>query len=223
MDKVMDSQDLVGYIRGLCLLTIAHRATGGISRGSAERVANDHILEKLVRFADALCEFTGIDRCSVVTVMNPLIASDVGEAFFESHNVNIQLSLLSGRPIPPYPFVSQSGVDSVALARPYLDVSTNLLHAAVRLRMQGTFPLVGVNFWPAAILFLDCMWGPSFTSRFMACATVINVASDVLFYNLDIGTRVSDLAVIARADAVMTELREVIAPIEQYARSPMPG
>ena len=192
MSVVMDCQDLVGYVRGLCLVAIVHRAKGKFSRVSAECIAKEHIFGKLARFADALHGFAGIDASLVVDVMNALVANGADETYFEIENVNIQLSLLSGQPIPPYPFVEETHVDAVALLRPYLDVSTNLLHAAVRLRMQSVVSLSSAReFWPEAMLFLDCMWGASVASSAIARTTVASVASDVLFYNVDIGLWIS--------------------------------
>lgn len=219
MSIVMDTQDLLGGIRGVCLVAIAHRAMGPFSRASAERIAKDRIREKVTRFADALHDFTGIDASSVIDAMNDSVAGGEEDEYFATENLNMQLSLLGGRPIPPYPFLEQARIDTVALARPYLDISETLLHAAVRVRMQGTAPLVATAFWSEAIVFLDCMWGPSFASRAMACATVANVASDVLFGNHDIGSRTSDAALLARASAVMAELGEVWVSIEKHAGS----
>jgi hypothetical protein len=117
----------------------------------------------------------------VIDAMNDLVAGgEEEEEYFTTENLNMQLSLLSGRPIPPYPFLAQARIDTVALARPFLKVAESLLHAAVRVRMQDTTPLGATAFWSEAILFLDCMWGPSFASTAMACAMVVNVASDVL-------------------------------------------
>ncbi len=187
----------------------------------AESIVQEHISVKVSHFARVLQGFAGVDAAAVVDGMNSLIANDADAAFYEVENLNIQLSLLCGRPIPPYPFVVDVRTDDVALARPWLDVSLNLLHAAVRLRMQGTFPLPASEFWAEAILFLDCMWGPNFASRAMACSTVANVASDVLFHNFDIGARTSDPALILRADEVMNELREIWTSIDQYGKAPV--
>ncbi len=215
----MDTQDVLGGIRGVCLVAIARRARGTFSRVMAESIVKDHIRDSVTRFADSLHDFTGIDTSSVIEAMDDSVAGGEEEEYFATENLNMQLSLLGGRPIPPYPFLEQARIDTVALARPYLEVAEKLLHAAVRVRMQGTAPLVATAFWSEAILFLDCMWGPSFAARAMACATVANVASDVLFYNRDIGSRTSDHALLARASAVMAELGEVWVAIESHAGS----
>lgn len=215
----MDTHDLLGGIRGVCLVAIAHRAMGTFSRARAESIAKDHIRKNVTRFAESLHDFTGVDTSSVIDAMDDSVAGGEEEEYFATENLNMQLSLLGGRPFPPYPFLGQSRIDTVALARPYLEVAEKLLHAAVRVRMQDTAPLVATAFWSEAILFLDCMWGPSFASRAMACATVANVASDVLFGNHDIGSRTSDPALLARASAVMGELGEVWVSIEKHAGS----
>lgn len=217
MSAVMDIQDVLGGIRGVCLVAIAHRAKGTFSQETAEAIVKDHIRENVARFADSVHGFTGIEKAPVLDAMTASFTGGEEEAYFAPENMNMQLSLLSGRPAPPYPFIAQSRIDTVALARPYLDVAETLLHAAVRVRMQGTAPLVATTFWSEAVLFLDRMWGPSFASRAMACSTVVNVASDVLFGNHDIGTRTSDPALLARASAVMTELGDVWISIERYA------
>ena len=218
MSIVMDTQDMLGGIRGTCLVAVVRRAMGPFSRASAEDIVEAHISEKVTRFADSLHDFTGVDTSDVIDAMNASVAGGEGEEeYFAPENINMQLSLLSGHPLPAYPFIAQTRIDAVALARPYLDISLHLLHAAVRVRMQGTAPLVATAFWSEAILFLDGMWGSSFASKTMACATVINVTSDVLFGNHDIGSRTSDPVLLARSTAVMVELGEVWASIEKYA------
>jgi hypothetical protein len=217
MSTVMDTQDMLGGIRGMCLVAVVRRAMGPFSRASAEDIVRVHIREKVTRFADSLHDFTGVDASSVIEAMVDSVTGSEVEEHYAPENINMQLSLLSGHPIPPYPFIAETRIDTVALARPYLDISLSLLHAAVRVRMQGTAPLVATAFWSEAILFLDGMWGPSSASRAMACATVADVVSDVLFYNRDISSRTIDPALLARASAVMAELGDAWASIEKYA------
>ena len=176
-----------------------------------------------MRFADSLHDFAGVDASSVIDSMDSLVAAGKEEDCFATETLNMLLSVQTRRPFPSYAFLAGGQLDIVALARPYLDVAEKLLHAAVRVRMQGERPLVASSFWAEAILFFDCMWGPSFASRAMACTIVANVASDVLVYNSDIGAHTNDSSLIARASVVMSELRDVWASIEQYGRSPMPG
>lgn len=217
MGAVMDSQDLLGGIRGVCLVAVVRRAMGPFSQATAEDIVKTHICEKVTRFAESVHDFTGVDTESVIDAMNASFSGGEEDEYFAPENINMQLSLLSGHPIPPYPFIAETCIDTVALARPYLDISLSLLHSAVRVRMQGTAPLVATAFWSEAILFLDGMWGPSSASRAMACATVADVVSDVLFYNRDISSRTSDPALLARASAVMAELGEAWVSIEKYA------
>jgi hypothetical protein len=65
--------------------------------------------------------------------------------------------------------------------------------------------------------FLERIWGPDLASQAMACATVANVASDVLFFNHDVGARTNDQNIIGRSQFVLKELREVWQSIEEYA------
>jgi hypothetical protein len=122
MSGVMDTQDMVGGIRGLCLIAVVRRSATGLSRESAEAITLEHISGPVARFEDALGRFAGIEKDTIREMRTLGMDIDGLDQFYNYDSVNMQLSLLSGQPIPPYPFISDAGIDAVALARPFLDI-----------------------------------------------------------------------------------------------------
>ena len=205
MSFVMDSRDLIGFLRGACLVGVVRHVSRSPQRDDVSAGLAGVVGNAVCEFAAPLAKYTSVDRESIEASPRELLEEGAGH-FYEVDNINLQLGLLSRKPMPIYPFVSADAVDSVVLMRPFLDVSKNLLHAAVRLgcrqhqphrkETSGNKPISssgGVGGDPPAGLF-RCVGA--------------DVASDIIFHNHDIFHR-SDAEQAARARTVFDELRAV--------------
>ena len=206
MSFVMDSRDLIGFLRGACLVGVVRHVSRSPQRDDVSAGLAGVVGNAVCEFAAPLAKYTSVDRESIEASPRELLEEGAGD-FYEVDNINLQLGLLSRKPMPIYPFVSADAVDSVVLMRPFLDVSKNLLHAAVRLRMQTTPTSPQGDFWEQADLFLRRCWGGDPPAGLFRCVGA-DVASDIIFHNHDIFHR-SDAEQAARARTVFDELRAV--------------
>ncbi len=140
--------------------------------------------------------------------VDELLAAD-GE-YVLPDNLNLQLGLLAGQPIPVFGFVQEAGVDRVALLYPLTEAAFALTHAAIRVRMQapaGTRSTSIEEFGGALGRFLGGVWGDDEIGRAFAVATIARAAGDVPFFNGDTAWRASDPELAGRIDAALGELR----------------
>lgn len=205
MSFAMDENDLLGFIRGACLVAVVRQVSRSPQREDVDVALSGNIGESVRAFAPLLSGYTSVDCGSIEAAPRELLAEGSSD-FYEIENINMQLGLLSRKPIPVYPFVSKTRVDSVVLMRPFLDVSKNLLHAAVRLRIEAASSTPQGDFWNHAEAFIRRCWGGDPPSGLFRCVG-IDVASDIVFHNHDIADR-SDREQAARAAAVFNELRQ---------------
>jgi hypothetical protein len=70
---------------------------------------------------EALGLFTRTDEGYLASAVDELLLAD--DEYVRCENLNLQLGLLCGRPVPTYSSVTQDGVDHLALWRPLLDCS----------------------------------------------------------------------------------------------------
>lgn len=200
----MDSQDLRGYLRGLCLVVVVRVTDRALRKEDIQSVLGGKFGSELKAVAGAIADFTGIEEGFVTGGVEELFQAN--EEFLQLENLNMQLGLLSSRPVPTFPFVRSSSVDHVALLRPFLDVARNLVHAAVRLRMQLLPPTSPELFWRVMGRFLRRVGGDDDVSGAIAVATIANVVSDVIFFNADAAARTEDPVLAARIGRVLDEL-----------------
>ncbi|WP_394826073.1 hypothetical protein [Pendulispora albinea] len=205
---MMDSQDMIGGLRGLCLIVTARRAVPFLPE-TVKNVFRDAVTSLVIPFASDAGAFVGIDSSFLVQTLESM-ASLSDDEFYTPQAFNLQLSLFSGEPFPSYPFVSEKGAEPTALAKPFLETSRNFLHAAIRLRMQASVNSPLSPFLSQTISFLATIWGPGPAADSMARATVVDVASDVLLSNHDLASRLDDSLMLAQANAVLNALRNVI-------------
>lgn len=205
MSFVEDARDLVGFVRGACLIAVVRQVSRSPRRDDVRQGLSGALGAAVCEFAGPLAAYTSVDRESIEESPRELLEEGV-EEFYEVQNINMQLGLLSRKPIPIYPFVTTTAVDSVVLMRPFLDVSKNLLHAAVRLRMQTKIPSPQTEFWEQAHLFLRRCWGGDLPAGLFRCISS-DVASDIIFHNHDIANR-SDADQSVPARIVFDELRQ---------------
>lgn len=213
----MDSQDLRGYLRGLCLVVVVQVTGRAPGPEDIQRVLSGRHRSAFKAIASAIAAYTGAQEDFVGGGVDELLEANA--EFLGVENLNIQLGLLSARPIPVFPFVSSSSVDQLALLRPLLDVSRNLVHAAVRLRMQSSSATQAEPFWCAIAQFLQLAGGDNDVSRALAIATIANVVSDVLFFNADAAARTDDPVLAARIRHVLCELATTEISTSLFHRS----
>ena len=130
----MDTQDLRGHLRGLCLVTVVRCVRGPVKHPDLQDVLHRRLGNEIARFTEAAAAFSGVEVAILQTAVEELYAAD--DEFLRPENLNMQLGLLSRHPFPVFPFITEGGLDGVALLRTVLDVSKNLIHSTVRLRMQ---------------------------------------------------------------------------------------
>lgn len=199
MSVEMDGRDVCGYLRGVCLVGVARVANGPLAPELVRDLLAQRWAVPIGRFSKSLSVYTGIDQAELLRAVEELCLAD--EEFLASENVNLQLSLLSGRPLPVFSFVRAAGIEPIALFRPLLDCARNLMHAAVRVRMQSGVEGSQDPFWSEGAAFLSLMAGGGSIGAALALGTIVNVASDVLFFNAE------------RANAAAPELRGHIARV----------
>lgn len=208
MSIPMDSQDVRGYLRGLCLVVVVRAVRRAPTKADVEDVLVTMFGEDLASIVAGLSSFTGIEEASLTSAIGELFRAD--EDFLRPENVNLQLGLLAGRPVPTFPFVECGSADPTSLYRPFLDSAYNLVHAAVRTRMQLTaLPSMSDTFWKELAGFLRRVGGGDEIASAIALSTIVNVVSDVLFFNSDASTRAKDPEVAATIARVLEELRAV--------------
>jgi hypothetical protein len=205
MSVVMDERDLLGFVRGLCLLWIVRRADGPVTPEQIRRLFEERLSEELALLAKGLRSYCDVEEGDVIAVGEEIL--DATPESLAVPHLNLQLGLLSRRPLPEYPFVTEAGVDALGLTRPFLDTARNLVHAAVRLRMQRPAGDRPDEFSPRVTRFLRGVWGDNAAAEALASASVVNAVSDLLFHNADLETRTADRELLERAHRVMEELR----------------
>jgi hypothetical protein len=204
MSIEMDSQDLRGYLRGVCLIVVVRNRGCSVGRADIERTLGGRFLADIDALVGALAAFTGVSQPFLRGGVLELFQAN--DEFLLPDNLNLQLGLLSGRPAPIFPFVEEGQVHQLALLRPFLDVARNLVHAAVRLRMQLLPPSPANAFWPAVATFLHRVGGDDELAEAIALSTIADVVSDIIFFNLDAATRTDDPELVARMGRVIEEL-----------------
>jgi hypothetical protein len=207
MSVAMDSQDLRGYLRGLCLIIVVRVTDRAISKEDIQSVLGQTFSSEIKAASSAIANFTGIEENFVSGGVEDLFQAN--EDFLKLENLNLQLGLLCGRPVPVFPFVRLSSVNHLALLLPFLIAARNLVHAAVRLRMQLIPPTPPDLFWRAMARFLCRVGGDDEVSAAFAVTTVANVISDVIFFNSDSAGRTEDPILAARISRVLNELATI--------------
>lgn len=216
MSITMDSQDLHGQLRGLCLVTSIRWIGGPIKSADLREVLGKRFGVEIEHFTAAAAAFSGIDVEELRSAVEELYTAD--DTYLQLENMNTQLGLLSGHPVPAFPFVEQNRVRDTALLRPFLDSSRNMIHSAVRLRMQTFSAAPAEAFWPAALRFLQRMGGDGPMARAIALSTIIDVASDIIFFNTDAPNRAEDPALAHQIGHVLDELTAVPVQMENLIR-----
>lgn len=207
MSIAMDLQDLRGYLRGFCLVVVVRETGHTPESADIKRVLQEEFALEIESCLNALTSFTGLDAAVLGSAIDELFHAD--DEFLLPDNVNLQLGLLSGRAMPCFPFAERDGVDEMALHRPFLDTARNLIHAAVRIRMQSPGLSSAHMFWEEIARFLRRMGGDNDLAAAIALSTVANVISDVLFFNSDAADRTEDRMLAETISHVLTELRTV--------------
>lgn len=207
MSVSMEAQDLRGYLRGLCLVVVVRTTGRELRRADIEKVLHEDFALDVCSLLAAIASFTGVGEGILTSAVEELFGAD--DSFLETENINLQLGLLCGRPVPIFPFVKDNAVNQVALLRPFLDTARNLLHVAVRLRMQS--PPLGSpsGFWRTAAEFLRRVGGDDDVAAGIALGTIANVVSDVLLFNSDAPERTADRALATSIARVLEELRTI--------------
>ncbi|CAN5743279.1 hypothetical protein BH09MYX1_BH09MYX1_08330 [soil metagenome] len=121
----------------------------------------------------------------------------------------MQIGLLSGVPLPEYPFLAKDSIDRTALLRPLLDTSMKVVHAAIRSRMLATNVAPADAAWPKLMSALQRLCGPQPLGSALALTAIANAASDVVFHNSDVARRTTDAQLLASVRRVLDELRRL--------------
>lgn len=209
MSASIDSQDLRGYLGGLCLIVVVRAVGRTPTKVDIEDILRRRLGQEIDTFVMSLASFTGIEPASLHLATETLFEAD--EDWLRPENINLQLGLLAKRPMPVFPFVTADRADERALYRPLLDTATNLLHAAVRVRMQvaPSSPGGAHAFWGDLVGFLRRACGDDAVASAIALTTVVNVASDILFFNSEAAERTEDPALATNIARVLEELRTI--------------
>jgi hypothetical protein len=207
MSIVVDSQDLRGYLRGICLVAAVRVIDMDPTRGSFARALSGLLGDDTQLFLRKLSLFSGVDASSLRGAIDELYEAD--DEYLQADNINLQLGLLSGRPVPIFPFVRSNQVRQAALWRPFLESARNLAHAAVRLRMQQGIEERVDGYWPCLSSFLGRVGGNSELSYAISVATISDVVSDIIFYNSSISTRTENAVVVQGSNRVISELESL--------------
>jgi len=215
MSIVMDEQDLRGYLRGLSLVTVIRCVGGPVKCSDFRDTLQQRLGDEISQFVSCTAAFTGADAASIQSAVDDLYACD--DDFVHLENLNMQLGLLSKQPIPIFPFVTETGVCDIALWRPFMDAARNLIHAAVRLRMQTLPATQSAVFWPAASRFICRMGGDGILASALANATILDVASDIVFFNNDASDRATTPILAERIRHVLGELAAVAGEMKALA------
>ncbi len=205
MSAEVDAVDVCGWLRGLCLIALVRSSDG---RLDATALRDDGALQdERRRLVHLLAGYTGIDARALDGAAEELLEMD--EAYMRPENLNLQLSLLGGHPLPAFRFVHEGGVDRVALFHPLLEATFELTHAAIRVRAQtqadGTTSMEDLAV--ALGRFLGRVCNDEALGRAFAVASFARSAGDFLFFNGDAASRSADPAHAARVDQVLRELR----------------
>lgn len=206
MSIVMDSQDVCGFLRGLCFVALVRSV--GRCPSPADLAAGLLDLDgELGAFLPALALFTGIEVTTLRACVDEWLHAD--ETYLVPENVNLQLGLFAGSG-RSFAFVWRDGADTTSLYRPLLHTARHLVHAAVRVRMQSSVPLSGAEvFWMRLATFLRRAGGADAIASAVAIHTIVDVASDVLLFNSELATRTEEPLLIERSARVFEELRAI--------------
>jgi hypothetical protein len=206
MSITMDTRDALGHIRGLALIYLVRCAGRPLTRTRAGEILEREYLPRVDPFVVALSHYVDIDQAHIRESVRSLYAEGDAE-FYTTEGLNITLGALSRRPLPAYPFMTETGVDEVGLVRPFLDASRNLVHSVLRLRLRKGATPASSGFWLALTQFIALAWSTDSVARQLARTSVLDAVSDVLFHNWDIASRTSDPEILRNAADVLNELR----------------
>jgi hypothetical protein len=191
MSLGMDFYDLLGCLRGCCLVAAVRHLHRPPAPGECEEILRNHLGVEVARFSTELAVYAGVQSSRLVEAVDEICVAP--DEFFDHENLNLQISVLAGGQSPSlYEFITDSSVNHVALLRPFLEVSRKLVHAAIRVRMQTFAVAPPEPFWPAVVRFLAHAGGGGPTARAIAVTTALDMVSDVVLFNGDTPDRVAD-------------------------------
>jgi hypothetical protein len=220
MSTTMDLQDLRGALRGICLITVARTTGGAFTAGDIERALRGTFAPDLAAAVVALSSYAGVDEGMLTSVVPELLRAD--DEFLKADNINLQLGLLAGQPLPIFSFMKTGETNLVALVLPFIETARNLVHAAVRLRMQSLPVTDPAPFWPAIVRFLERMGGGDDMAHAIALSTVAGMISDVIFFNAGAPGRTNDPVLAAGIERVLVELSSSAFRLSATTRGSIP-
>lgn len=205
MSIVMDGQDVCGYLRGVCIVAIVGKYGPTVTHPKIAQWINVDMSATLPSFVERLASYSGLEAAVLTAAVEELLAA--GDAFVATENLEMQLGIFAGRPVPEFPFLRNGAVDRVTLRLPFLEAAKKLVHAAVRVRMQSGVTSKTEPFWQAAVTLVQAVGQYDPLAPALARAAVADTIADVVFGNWDAPKRTDDADLARQIQVVIDELR----------------
>lgn len=205
MSIVMDGQDVCGHLRGVCTVAIVGKYGPVVTQPNIVQWTKVDMSAALPSFVERLASYSGLEAAVLTAAVEELL--EANDTFLATANLEMQLGIFAGRPLPEFPFLRNGAVDRVTLRLPFLEAAKKLVHAAVRVRMQSGAASKPEPFWQAAVTFLQAVGQYDPLAPALARAALADTIADVVFGNWDAPSRTDNADLARQIQVVIDELR----------------
>jgi hypothetical protein len=203
----MDSRDLAGALVGAGVVAATLAARDARTPAEIAECFARVFRPDFAAVASVLSEYSGVELSLLQSVPEGVV--EVLHSCGSLDDLALYLNAYAGGDSSSGRFFETGASHRLFLVRCLIEQSRKLLHASVRVRMQVRAAGAVGDYWLKMARFVQVLFGGDDLGRALSVATIVDVVSDVVFFNSDLSARISDLHELERYQSVLDELRRV--------------